>query len=217
MIAPRVILVTAIDEVPADALLARLQAVAGLPREARARLAVQLRDPELTGRELFVWGARLAQAARDVGAGLIVNDRIDLALALGADGCHLGRRSVAVSDARSLLGGGAFISVACHSIEDVLQAAEAGADAAILSPVFGSPGKGAPLGLEALAAARRALDRARGALPAADHGPRGCALLALGGIDAARAPACLSAGADGVALVRADLGGVLPDLLARSR
>jgi thiamine-phosphate pyrophosphorylase len=195
---PRVVQITEASVVPERALLARIAAIASLP--ARAAYAVQLRDPSLPARDLYALGARLRAATRAAGAMLVVNDRLDLALALDADGLHLGRRSVAVADARKLWGA-RWIAVACHAVEEVVRAAEEGADAAVLSPIFPSPGKGAPLGVRALAAAREAL---------AARGSR-LQLVALGGVDEAGAAACFAAGADAVAAIRADLGGLLGD------
>src|SRR5690349_3462243 len=100
---PRVLQITAASVLPEGALRARLAALAALPEEARRGYAVQLRDPELPVRELLRLGGLLRDATRALGAGLIVNDRLDLALALSADGVHLGRRSVTVADARALL------------------------------------------------------------------------------------------------------------------
>ncbi|UQA58209.1 thiamine phosphate synthase [Polyangium aurulentum] len=198
---PRVLYVSDTRVVPAEALLARIDRAAGLPEDLRARLAVQLRDPELSSRALFALGARLRDRTGALGVRLVVNDRIDLALALGADGVHLGRRSVSVDDARALLGDAAWISVACHDLADVAAARRAGASAVTLSPIFASPGKGAPLGLSALGEAKRALSGS------------GVGLVALGGIDAGTAGECLAAGADGVAVIRADLGDGLAHLL----
>ncbi len=194
---PRVLQITSSAALPEPLLFARLAALASLPLAARARFAVQLRDPELPSRALLALGERLREATRALGAALVVNDRLDLALALAADGVHLGRRSVAVAEARSLLPAGAWVSVACHTVEDVARAAAEGADAAVLSPIFASPGKGPPLGIEALRAARAALG-----------GPgRGPLRVALGGVDAGNAAGCLGAGADAVAAIRADRGG----------
>jgi thiamine-phosphate pyrophosphorylase len=114
---------------------------------------------------------------------------------------HLGRRSVPVADARALLPVGTWISVACHGVADVARAAGEGADAAVLSPIFASPGKGAPLGVEALREARAAAGE-------------GILIVALGGVTAANAGACAAAGAGAVAAIRADLGPVLLDALA---
>lgn len=200
MRAPLLTLITATGTVPEAQLLARLAALGAFPAEARARVAVQLRDPELSGKALYALGLRLREATAGLGVGLVVNDRLDVARVLGADGVHLGRRSVGVADARAIVGEGAWISVACHDAEDAARAAEEGADAAVLAPIFATPGKGAPLGVVALREARRRL-------------PARCALVAMGGVDAASAPACLAAGADGVAAIRADPGALLQALL----
>lgn len=207
MLPPLLTLITAANIVPAPVLLDRLAALAAHPFDTRARVAVQLRDPELSGRALHALGARLREATAAVGASLLVNDRLDLAIVLGAEGVHLGRRSVSIADARALLGGGVFVSVACHHLDDVARAAGEGADAAVLSPIFATPRKGAPLGLAALRAARGRIEREG----------RAIALIALGGVDAGSAAACLEAGADGVAAIRADLGAALPAIAAAPR
>ena len=193
---PRLIQISALDVVPEPALLDRIHAAARLPERSRRTLAVMLRDPELTGRALLRLGTALREATRAIGASLLVNDRLDLALSLGADGVHLGRRSVSVKDARALLGEGALISCSCHAVDEVVHVAAEGAGAAILSPIFATPGKGPPLGLPALTLARATLDRG---------GFEGVTLVALGGIDEALAPLCFSAGASAVAAIRADL------------
>lgn len=196
---PRAVQITAASIVPEHELLARVASLASLPGRARRAFAVQLRDPELDARALLVLGARLRAATRAIDASLIVNDRLDLALALDAEGAHLGRASVRVADARAWLGDHAWISVACHAVDDVVRAASDGASAATLSPIFASPGKGPPLGEGAITDAREALER------------RGLALqiIALGGVDADNAARCFARGADGVAAIRADLRGVL--------
>lgn len=193
--APRVVVITSMRDVPEAVLQERIRRARDLPPAARARLAVQLRDPELSGRELYQLGLRLRRATLDAGILLLVNDRLDLARILGADGVHLGRRSVSIEDARAFLGARSFVSVACHSIADVVGAASRGADAALLSPIFASPGKGEPIGLEAVHRAREALDRAGLRLP----------IIALGGVDETNAAACIEAGAHGVAGIRGDL------------
>lgn len=197
MEAPRVVQITEAAALPEAELFARLARVASLSPAQRGRFAVQLRDPDLPIRALLDLGRRLRAATLAIGAALLVNDRLDLALELGADGVHLGRRSVRVADARALLGPAAWISVACHDVDDVIRAATEGAQAATLSPIFASPGKGAPLGVGALRAARSAL------------GARPFALHALGGVDRDAAPSCFEAGASGVAAIRADLASLL--------
>jgi thiamine-phosphate pyrophosphorylase len=156
-------------------------------------LTVQLRDPTLGGQELLAWGRRLRDATRRVGAKLVVNDRLDLALLLAADGLHLGRHSMPVADVRAVLGETAWVSCSAHQVSDVVANARRGADASLLSPIFVSPGKGAALGLGALSDAREAL------------GSLGHAVYALGGVTPERVAACMSAGASGVASIRSDL------------
>lgn len=195
MARPWVVLVTDRSAVPDDALAARIAAVASFPPEARARFVVMLRDRALSGRELFARAAWLRGLTAPLGVRLCTNDRLDLALAVGADGVHLGRTSVSVLDARGLLGPRALVSVACHDASDLAKAQADGADLALFSPVFDSPGKGPPRGLGALTDAARLHPR--------------LAVIALGGVTLERAPACLAAGAAGVASIRADLGAVL--------
>lgn len=188
---PRVVVITDRTQLSPDETLARIDALARAPA---IRPAVLLRDPELTGRALHAWGALLRRRTLDAGVSLWVADRLDVAIALEADGVHLGRRSVRVSDARTLVGQ-SLVSVACHDVGEVVEAAREGADVVVLSPIFASPGKGPPLGVETLTAARRALDEAG----------LGAELVALGGVDAERVETCLTAGAIGVAAIRARL------------
>src|SRR5262249_14197089 len=116
-------------------------------------------------------------------------DRLDIALALGADGVHLGGDSVDVADARRLVGRLAFVSTVAHASEDVARAETSGATAALVSPIFDTPGKGAPRGTRFITDAR-------------SHA-RTLRLYALGGVDPGNASSCVSAGADGVAVIRA--------------
>jgi thiamine-phosphate pyrophosphorylase len=200
---PLVLQITAQAVITRRQLLDRLQATEQLPEQLRRRLAVQLRDPELSTRALLQWGKALRAATAALGIGLVVNDRVDLALALSADGVHLGRLSVRVAQARRLVGPECWISVSCHGIGELGDAVEAGADAVLLSPIYPSPGKPAPLGVAALERAREQLG------PGAATG-----LIALGGVSARGqlATACLRAGADGVAGIRADLFSVASQL-----
>src|SRR4051794_647237 len=110
MESPRVVQITESTALPEAELFARIAAASALPPPQRRRFAVQLRDPGLSTRALASLGAALRAATRPHGIALVVNDRLDLALALGADGVHLGRRSVTVAEARALLGPDAWIS-----------------------------------------------------------------------------------------------------------
>jgi thiamine-phosphate pyrophosphorylase len=92
--------------------------------------------------------------------------------------------------------GSTFVSCSAHSVDEAVERSKQGPDAVLLSPIFVSPGKGEPLGLDALMLARRRV------LPAV-------ALIALGGVDQENARAAIASGADGVAGIRADLTGIL--------
>ena len=206
MPSPRVLQITALDVLPEDALVGRLAAVAEMATEARQRFAVQLRDPQLDGRLLLSWAEQLRQLTAAQQVALVINDRLDVALAVGADGVHLGRHSVTVATARRALGADRWVSCSAHDLSELLAAARQGADAVLLSPIFASPGKGRPLGLELLSQARAAIDSlAESSLPSG----RRPALVALGGLDLAAGQRGLAAGADGVAAIRADLTALL--------
>jgi thiamine-phosphate pyrophosphorylase len=161
-------------------------ALRALPRGAAA---VQLRDRSLSARALLEAARKLIALARPLGAPVLINDRADVALAAGADGVHLPARGLSAADARALLGPTAVIGVSCHKGDEVAAAARGGADFCVFGPIFKTPGKSA-VGLGALAEAARAAP-----LP----------LLAIGGIEASNAAACLDAGAAGVACIRAVL------------
>ena len=178
-----------------------LERFAELGRLARPGSVVfQLRDLELSTRERLSFGEAMLGHARATGQLLVVNDRIDLALLLGADGVHLGEAGIATDEARSLLGERAFVSRACH---DPARVATLDADAVLLSPIL-EPRKGrAALGLAGVKEARRRMT----SLSA------GGLLFALGGVSAGGARDCVAAGADGVAVVGAALRGAGPDLV----
>lgn len=178
------------------------------PAAAIAQLAapgvvVQVREKDLDGGPLFA----LVRAALATGAEVVVNDRLDVALAAGARGVHLPARGLSVADARRIAAGraGFSVGVSCHSVEEVVAAAAAGADRVQLGPIWDTPGKGPALGVGALSAARAAL-------------PAEVALVAVGGItDVARARAAREAGADAVAAIRAAWSGALPLALLTAR
>lgn len=151
--------------------------------------SVQLREKDLPGRELF----RLAETLRALtlrhGARLLVNDRADVAKAVGADGVHLGALSIPPREARRVLGPGSLIGCSAHSLKELREAEIAGADFVTFGPVYPTPSKaafGPPVGIEALA---EACGKAR--IP----------VLALGGIHAGNAANAVRAGCSGVALI----------------
>lgn len=193
---PRLIAITDPGRATLAEHVAAYQALAArLPRGA---LAVQLRAPGEPVRLWLGWGEVLRRVTDAAGGLLVVNDRLDVALAIGAHAVHLGERSVRPEDARALLGDDAWVSRAVHDPA----AALGPCDAALLSPIFASPGKGPPLGLPAL----RAFCAARS----------GVAVYALGGVDAGHVRACLEAGAAGVAVIRAALDASQHGALARA-
>lgn len=110
--------------------------------------ALWLRDPAATGRVLYEAAGSLLLRCRRLGAVLLVGDRADVAMAVGADGVQLGHRSPPARSVRPWYRG--HLGVSCHSAAEVVAAQEAGADYVVVSPVFGVPEKGAPLGIDGL-------------------------------------------------------------------
>jgi thiamine-phosphate diphosphorylase len=188
MLPPRLHLVTD-DEVLAKPRFAQLaEAVLAV---CGPSAALHLRGHATTAARRHALGERLAVAALQAGSWLLVNDRIDIAMAIRANGVQLGAASLPVADARSLLGAGARIGYSAHSALEVLQAETDGADFALAGTIFESgshPGREAA-GLRLLAECAE-----RSALP----------VVAIGGITPARVASAVEAGAYGVAV----LGGV---------
>ncbi len=209
MISPRIILVT--DPVFGDDGIVRIvELVArGLPPGV---LAVQLRDKQRALVSLRVFASRLRLVTRAASASLIINGDARLARDVGADGVHLGGDAGGVdgvAEARAVCGPGGWISVSAHSDGAVRRAREAGANAALVSPVFPSR----PPSVLAAAKEGRGLDALRSArLQAGDA----LTIYALGGVDADNTRACAQAGADGVAVVRALLASPEPARVARA-
>ncbi|HEX5632829.1 MAG TPA: thiamine phosphate synthase, partial [Gemmatimonadales bacterium] len=135
----------------ATQLAARAEAaLRGLPP---GTVALHLREKDLGGRALLLLARALGEVCRATGQRFVVNDRLDVALACGADGVHLPSAGVPPADARRLLGPGALVGVSCHSEAEVRRAREGGASYATFGPVHDTPSKrafGAPVGLEAL-------------------------------------------------------------------
>ena len=159
---------------------------------------VQLREKGCSTRE-FMDEARLLKALlAGTGVPLFINDRLDVALAVGADGVHLGQNDLAIADARRLVGNRMIIGISAESVADAIRAEAEGADYIGASPVFTTPTKtdtAPPLGLDGLRAIRRAVQ-----LP----------LVAIGGINADNAAQVLRAGADGLAVVSAIVSAPCP-------
>lgn len=112
---------------------------------------IQLREKHLKARGLLRLAKKLRGITRDYGASLLINDRLDIALACEADGVHLTVSSFSPKEARRLLGNDRLIACSTHSSEQALLAQADGADFITLGPVFHTPSKaayGEPLGLE---------------------------------------------------------------------
>jgi thiamine-phosphate pyrophosphorylase len=152
---------------------------------------VQYRHKHATTRELFLWGQQLAALAREQGRTLIINDRLDLALAVRADGVHLGPDDLPVSAARRILGPTAIIGASVSSVDEAVEAEAEGASYLGVGCIYGTASKddaGDPVGPERIAEIRAAVR-----LP----------LVAIGGITGAHIPELVTAGADGIAVVSA--------------
>jgi thiamine-phosphate pyrophosphorylase len=165
-------------------------------------VGVQLRARGATGRELLDLARALRAVVSEAGQLLLVNDRLDVAAAAGADGVHLPSAGIPPGDARRLVGGGRLVAVSCHSVADVEQARDAGADFATFGPLFETPSKreyGPPVGLG----------------PLREASLLGLPLVGLGGVDVANAAEVVAAGAHGVAAIRAWLDAPDPAVVVR--
>lgn len=155
---------------------------------------IQLRDKRLSSRELFLTAVVVRRITRDAGALFIMNDRLDVALAAGADGVHLGENDLPIEEARRLAPPGFIIGASVGSVAAAVSARAEGADYVALSPTFatGSKGDAGPgHGLATLSAVRAAVP-----LP----------LVAIGGITTGNVGEVIAAGADGVAVISAVVG-----------
>ena len=153
--------------------------------------AVQLREKDLPPRELYPLAQEIQRLTQRYDARLLINDRIDVACAVNADGVHLTPTSLPPAVARQLLGPMRLIGVSTHNAAEARAAEEGGADFIVFGPVFYTPSKapyGEPVGLEALRTVRAAVT-----LP----------IFAIGGVKRANLEDVLAAGADGIAVISA--------------
>lgn len=171
-----------------------------LSRATPGRIAVLLREPGLSTRELVALGHAVRASTDARGALLLVSDRVDVALAIDADGVQLPETGFAPEVARKLLGKHALIGVSRHGSSALMDAAARGADYATLSPIHAVEGKAPPLGLDGFA-----LAIARAPLP----------VYALGGVRVEDVAPLLTRGARGVAVMRAVLAAADPAQAAR--
>lgn len=176
-----------------DRALARGRDLAELVRAAVAGgvTCVQVREKDCSSRDFLDVARRVQAVLRGTGVPLLINDRLDIALAVGADGVHLGQQDLTLADARRLGPASWIVGISAETVEDARRADAEGADYIGVSPVFATPTKtdtAAPLGLDGLRR-MRAVTR----LP----------LVAIGGIHLGNARAVVQAGADGLAVVSA--------------
>jgi len=157
---------------------------------------VHIREKDLNAQALLQLAREAVSVARAAGSqGVIVNDRLDVALAAGAHGVHLGGVSLAADDVTRWASAGRapadfLVGVSCHSLEDAQGAEKDGADYVFFGPVFDTPSKrsfGLPQGLDRLREACRAVK-----IP----------VVAIGGVNEKNASECVKAGAAGIAAIR---------------
>ena len=153
---------------------------------------IQLRDKHAAPRDLYRQAEAALQIARKHDVRLIINDRVDVALALGADGVHLGQTDMPVEAARRLLGERVIVGISTHNLEQAKLAANMPVDYVAFGPIFKTSTKENPdpiAGLEALRGVRTIV----GSLP----------VVAIGGITLANAGEAWKAGADAVSSIAA--------------
>jgi thiamine-phosphate pyrophosphorylase len=117
--------------------------------------AVQLREKDLSGRDLFLLAERCQKLCQTYRAALFINDRVDVALAVDAAGVQLAKPSIPLETARALLGSQKLIGVSTHTLEEAKEAEQNGADFVLFGPVYFTASKavyGSPQGLPALKA-----------------------------------------------------------------
>lgn len=164
------------------------------------RVALQLRAKEQAPNDVRRLALALYDLTRPRGVPLLLNTRPDLAREVGAEGVHLPERGPTVAEARALLGPGALVGVSRHDAAGLARAQAEGASFATLSPVFATPDKGIPLGVDGFGAL---VARTTASLP----------VYALGGVRQESVVELVRAGARGVAVIREVLAA--PDPFAR--
>lgn len=185
-------------EVVEEALMAGAEAIRSSGFGVRSNpIAVQLREKDLSAKELFELALSIKQLTDQYGAKLFINDRLDVALAAGADGVHLGQKSFSPKDVKKFLSNYSsrfFIGVSTHSLAEAKKAEDDGADFITLGPVSHTPSKaeyGEPLGIEAIKKIKQKIK-----IP----------VFAIGGIKKENAKDVMNAGAAGIAVISAVMG-----------
>jgi thiamine-phosphate pyrophosphorylase len=152
---------------------------------------VQLREKDCSTREFIEQALTIKEYLKDRGVPLIINDRLDVAQAVKADGVHLGQTDMALGVAKKILGDSMIIGISAESLQDAVEAEKGGADYLGVSPIYATPTKtdtASPLGLAGLRKIRKAVR-----IP----------LVGIGGLNRDNAAGVIRNGADGVAVVSA--------------
>lgn len=155
--------------------------------------AIQLRERDLSARELVALAREVQALTASHRSQLLINDRIDVALALEGVGVHLRSNSLPVPVARQMLGAQRLLGISVHAVEEAVQAESQGVDYIVLGPIYETPSKqmfGPPLGLHTLEKACKLVR-----VP----------IIGIGGVTAARAREMRRAGAFGAAVITAIL------------
>lgn len=164
---------------------------------------IQLREKDCSTRDFIDQALGIKKFLSAQGVPLIINDRMDVAQAVKADGVHLGQTDMPLEMAKSILGDSMIIGISAESLEDAIVAEKGGADYLGVSPIYATPTKtdtAPPLGLEGLREIRKAVR-----LP----------LVGIGGLNRDNAAEVVRSGADGIAVVSAIVAADDPELAAR--
>ncbi len=179
----------------------RKQTKRPLPEAVRLALeggvrAIQLREKDLPIRELLSLAREIRAITKEFNAKLFINDRVDVAVAVDADGVHLGHESMPPEAVRKIVGRKMLVGVSTHTLAEARAAENGGADFITFGPVFDTPSKrqyGAPAGIEALRTVKQ---------------KAGVPVFGLGGIKPENLREVMNAGADGIAMISAVFGAV---------
>jgi len=177
----------------------RKTATKTLPEAVRLALeggvrAVQLREKDLPARELLTLAMALRSITREYGAKLFINDRVDVAVSVDADGVHLGHRSIPVDAARKIIGTSMLIGVSTHDLMEAKAAEAGGADFITFGPIFETPSKVnlvTTVGIDAIRTINSGIK-----IP----------MFALGGIKSGSVSQIIESGAHGISMISAILG-----------
>ncbi len=154
---------------------------------------VQLREKDLSTIDLYRLAKEVRVITRNCDASLIINDRVDIAIAVGADGVHLGWKSLEIGLVRRMIGGEKLIGFSAHNLEEAVRAENCGADYVTISPIFDATNKDYvinPLGVDVIGKLKKKIN-----IP----------VIALGGINENNINKVIKSGADGIAVISAVL------------